>query len=69
MTEAEAMMRKNIEKMNENVGYDVIIVCCSSSQQARYWQKRLEDGRYYIYGDFITLYCVGDHLFQLTLLC
>jgi hypothetical protein len=26
-------------------GFEVVIVCCSTEQQAKYWQKRLEGGR------------------------
>jgi len=39
------MMAKNIEVMNPEKGFEVVIICCSSAQQARYWQKRLEGGR------------------------
>jgi hypothetical protein len=47
MEVAYSMMRENIGIMNNFMeGFDVIIVCCSSGQQARYWQRRLEDGRY-----------------------
>ena len=38
-------MRKNIEIMNNSSGFDIIIVCCSTEQQADYWQKRLENGK------------------------
>lgn len=38
-------MRQNIVKMNTLVGFDVLILCCGSGLQAKYWQKRLEDGR------------------------
>eukprot|EP01036_Dinobryon_divergens_P040594 gene40594-53683_t len=44
-SDAYKMMIRNIETMNSLVGFSVIIVCCSSAQQARYWQKRLEGGR------------------------
>jgi hypothetical protein len=43
--EAASMMRHNIEVMNQLEGFNAIIVCCSNAQQARYWQKRLEEGR------------------------
>lgn len=43
--EAVAMMRHNIDVMNQLDGFTAIIVCCSNAQQARYWQKRLEEGR------------------------
>lgn len=39
------MMRENIGVMNNSPGFDIVIVCCSSKAQARYWQKRLEEGR------------------------
>lgn len=39
------MMRQNISIMNKSSGFSVVIVCCSSKAQARYWQKRLEEGR------------------------
>ena len=39
------MMKQNIAIMNKSSGFSVIIVCCSSKAQARYWQKRLEEGR------------------------
>lgn len=39
------MMKRNIEVMNSLEGFNYVIVCCSSAQQARYWQKRLEGGR------------------------
>ena len=39
------MMRQNITVMNKSSGFSVVIVCCSSKAQARYWQKRLEEGR------------------------
>eukprot|EP00607_Mallomonas_marina_P007923 CAMPEP_0182424908 /NCGR_PEP_ID=MMETSP1167-20130531/11177_1 /TAXON_ID=2988 /ORGANISM="Mallomonas Sp, Strain CCMP3275" /LENGTH=576 /DNA_ID=CAMNT_0024605079 /DNA_START=80 /DNA_END=1807 /DNA_ORIENTATION=- len=42
---AYQMMISNIDKMQAQSGFDVVIVCCSSAQQARYWQKRLEGGR------------------------
>jgi len=38
-------IRQNIEHMNSLKGFDVIIVCCSSSLQAKYWQTRLEKGK------------------------
>ena len=40
-----ATIRENIEKMNASDGFDVVIVCCSSDLQAKYWQQRLEAGR------------------------
>ena len=39
------MMKQNISIMNKSSGFSVVIVCCSSKAQARYWQKRLEEGR------------------------
>lgn len=45
MNPAHEMMRKNIDVMNRLEGFHVVIVCCSNAQQARYWQKRLEEGR------------------------
>jgi hypothetical protein len=46
LTALEAMMRTNIDSMVWENGFDVIIVCCSSGQQARYWQRRLDDNRF-----------------------
>ena len=31
--------------MNKLEGFNVVIICCSSSLQAKYWQQRLEAGR------------------------
>ena len=45
MSDAIEQMRNNISIMNTSDGFNVVIVCCSSAQQARYWQKRLEEGR------------------------
>ncbi len=39
------MVQRNIEYMNRLEGFDVVMICCSSSQQADYWQKRLEKGK------------------------
>ena len=44
-SDAHNMMLANIDAMSWQFGFDVIIVCCSSGQQARYWQRRLDDGR------------------------
>ena len=41
----EAMIKSNIDSITPENGFNVIIVCCSSDQQAGYWQQRLEDGR------------------------
>lgn len=43
--EREEMLHKNIQTMNRLEGFDVVVVCCSSSKQADYWQQRLENGR------------------------
>ena len=41
-----AMRRKLRDKAKNSLnGFNVIIVCCSSSLQANYWQKRLENGK------------------------
>lgn len=53
-TDAELMMSKNVEMMTWESGYDVIIVCCSSGEQARYWQRRLDDNR----GTLIPSNCI-----------
>lgn len=45
MAELTEMMRTNIQTMNLLEGFDVVVICCSSSFQAEYWQKRLEEGR------------------------
>jgi hypothetical protein len=45
LSENETMMKSNIDLMTWEKGFDVLIVCCSSGQQARYWQRRLDDGR------------------------
>jgi hypothetical protein len=39
------MIKSNIDSITSENGFNVIIVCCSSDQQAGYWQQRLEDGR------------------------
>ena len=40
------MLQKNIQLMNHSEsGFDVIVICCSSEKQARFWQSRLLDGR------------------------
>ena len=41
----EATIKANIDSITTENGYNVLIVCCSSEQQAGYWQSRLEDGR------------------------
>lgn len=41
----EATIMTNIDSITAENGFSVIIVCCSSEQQASYWQQRLEDGR------------------------
>jgi hypothetical protein len=41
----EQLMRANIDLMNSLMGFDVIIVCCSNENQAKYWKKRLDKGR------------------------
>lgn len=33
---------ENVQLMTADKGYDITIVCCSDSEQARYWQERLE---------------------------
>ena len=42
---ASVMREANVEVMNKLEGFDVVIICCSSSLQAKYWQQRLEAGR------------------------
>eukprot|EP00466_Bigelowiella_natans_P016142 jgi/Bigna1/54291/estExt_Genewise1Plus.C_310075 len=37
-----------IKAMNKIQGFDVVIVCCTSSSQASYWQKRLEESKGFI---------------------
>ena len=39
--------KKNIESMcmSGTEGYDVIILCCGTSLQSSYWQKKLDDGK------------------------
>ena len=39
------LLQNNIKVMNDLNGFDVVIVCCSSSKQASFWQSRLEQGR------------------------
>jgi len=41
----EKMMLANIRAMNSLESFNVVLICCSSAQQARYWQRRLEGGR------------------------
>lgn len=46
MTETlETVLRRNIDVMNSLEGFDIVMVCCSSENQALYWQHRLEKGR------------------------
>jgi hypothetical protein len=46
MTETlETALRRNIDVMNSLEGFDIVMVCCSSGNQALYWQHRLEKGR------------------------
>ena len=45
VTAAEAMIKSNIDSISVEKGYDVVIICCSSEEQAGYWQQRLENGR------------------------
>jgi len=35
---------ENIQLMNEDVNFDVVIICTSTEKQANYWQMRLESG-------------------------
>lgn len=42
---ASAMRVANVATMNKLEGFNVVIICCSSSLQAKYWQQRLEAGR------------------------
>ena len=42
---ASAIRESNVETMNKLEGFNVVIICCSSSLQAKYWQQRLEAGR------------------------
>lgn len=39
------VMRGNIASIKKLEGFDVVIICCSSSLQAAYWQKRFEEGK------------------------
>mmetsp|Transcript_28749 Transcript_28749/g.62977 ORF Transcript_28749/g.62977 Transcript_28749/m.62977 type:complete len:534 (-) Transcript_28749:321-1922(-) len=43
MTELASKLLKEIEAMDGSVGYDAVIVCCSTLQQENFWQSRLED--------------------------
>jgi hypothetical protein len=43
--ETETLMRANIELMNKLTGFDVVVVCCSNINQAKYWKQRLEKGK------------------------
>lgn len=53
---ASAMREANVEVMNKLEGFNVVIICCSSALQAKYWQQRLEAGRGSILpGDSIVL--------------
>jgi hypothetical protein len=38
----ERLMEENIELMNQIEGFDVVIVCTSTPNQAKFWQQRLE---------------------------
>lgn len=46
--------------MNPSYGFNVVIVCCSSAQQARYWQKRLEGGRGSVLPSSSVVLCVQE---------
>lgn len=39
--------------MNKLEGFDVVIICCSGTKQADYWQLRLEKGK----GSILPLNC------------
>lgn len=45
MSAALEVVRENIASIKKLEGFDVVIICCSSSLQASYWQKRFEDGK------------------------
>ena len=42
---ASSMRVSNVATMNKLEGFNVVIICCSSLLQAKYWQQRLEAGR------------------------
>lgn len=42
---ASMMREANVETMNNLEGFNVVVICCSSALQAKYWQQRLEAGR------------------------
>ena len=45
MADFHSLLLHNIKIMNDLAGFNVVIVCCSSSKQAQFWQARLEKGR------------------------
>lgn len=45
MTDYFQLLKDNVKIMNDLSGFDVVMVCCSSSKQAHFWQKRLEKCR------------------------
>lgn len=42
----KAVLKKNVGKMNNVEGFDVVIVCTNNDPQASYWQQRLEAAKY-----------------------
>jgi aspartate-semialdehyde dehydrogenase len=60
MEDKQTMALKNIDTMNKLDGFDVVIICCSSSKQAEYWQQRLEKGKGSILSSKATVFAVEE---------
>jgi len=54
MTDYFPLLQNNIRIMNDLKGFDVVMVCCSSTKQASFWQSRLEKGR----GSVLPIDCI-----------
>eukprot|EP00636_Phaeomonas_parva_P017270 CAMPEP_0118855326 /NCGR_PEP_ID=MMETSP1163-20130328/3189_1 /TAXON_ID=124430 /ORGANISM="Phaeomonas parva, Strain CCMP2877" /LENGTH=578 /DNA_ID=CAMNT_0006788201 /DNA_START=201 /DNA_END=1937 /DNA_ORIENTATION=+ len=46
-----ALLWENVQAMNDESGFDVVIVCCGTQTQADYWQSRLEMGKGVVLGE------------------
>jgi hypothetical protein len=54
------VVRQNIAIMNKLEGFNVVIICCSSSTLAEYWQARLEQGKGSILSPSSLVLCVEE---------
>ena len=60
MSAYDSLLLKNIEVMNRLEGFDVVVVCCSSETQAKYWQQRLEQGKGSVLSPNTRVLCVEE---------